>query len=141
MFARRSLFAVAVATVLGVVGCQSGTGTGAGTSTRPGGTAAAKKLTVTFKEGHTVQQGAEDDVMVTINRDNFSDPVSVKVEGLPDGVTADALTIASSDSTGTLKLRAAADAKVVESHAATVVADAPGVSTVKVPLKVTVRAK
>ena len=132
----------ALAVAVAAVGCQSGTGTGLSTSTKPGDTR-AKKLTVTVKEAHTVQQGAEDNVLVTINRDNFNDPVTVRVEGLPDGVTADPkdLVIAASDNTGTVKLQAAADAKVVTDHAATVTADAAGVQTVKVPLKVTVRAK
>jgi hypothetical protein len=133
------VFGAVLSVVLGGAGCQRGTGTGPGTSTE----ARPKKLTVMFKEAHSIEQGEEDRVLVTIDRDNFDDTVTVRIENLPEGVTAEPreVKIPPGENTTTFTLRAAKDAKPVVDHRATVVAEAPGVQTVKLPLKLTVRTK
>lgn len=80
-------------------------------------------------KSQTIKQGDTDEILVTINRDHFDDAVTVGLEGLPKGValTSDSKTsIASGDSTVTLKVKAADDADVGE-HKVTLFAQAPGV--------------
>ena len=119
------------AAVLAAAGCQESTSTGPAPSTPPSATspsAGQKKLTVMALESHTVKQGDTDNVLVTINRDNFTDPVSLNVEGLPAGVAVSgaAPTIASGDSSATIVLKAEPTAAVGE-HQVTLVAQAPGI--------------
>jgi hypothetical protein len=120
---------ILAALALVALGCQESTSTGPATppvSNAPADASAGqKKLTVMALESHTVKQGDTDNVMVTINRDNFNDPVTLAVEGLPTGVTGTAPTIAAGDSSATIVLKAEPTAAVGE-HSITLTAQAPG---------------
>lgn len=87
-----------------------------------------KKLTVMTKESHTVTQGDTDNVLVTINRDNFDDAVTIKLDGLPAGVALQGTSpvIAKGENSATLVLNADATAAVGE-HAIQLTAEAPGI--------------
>lgn len=133
---------------LAAMGCQESTTTGPGTSappagmsntgtaTNPSATGASntakdlKKLTVIAKESQSIQQGDEDKVLVTINRDNFNDAVSLRIDNLPKGVTVEesAPSIAAGDNTMTLTLKADGSAPVGE-YPVKLVAEAPGIET------------
>jgi len=74
----------------------------------------------------TIKRGETDNVLVTINRDNFNEPVNIRVTGLPKGVTVDSPKdpiIAANDNTMTIVLRAGADAATGE-HTVTLNAEA-----------------
>lgn len=124
--------ASALALVL-AVGCQQSTSTGpatppAGTAARPAtNTSTVKKLTVTAAKDQSIEQGESDKVMVTINRDNFDDPVTIKLNDLPVGVecTNNSVVIPAGSNSATLTLKAAEDAPVGE-HNVTIAAEAPG---------------
>jgi uncharacterized delta-60 repeat protein len=61
-------------------------------------------------ESAFVRQGASTDVEVTVDRQGFAGDVEVTAGGLPSGVTAQPLTIADGQDSGTLTLEAAGDA-------------------------------
>ena len=121
---------VLAALMLAVAGCQETMTTGPASPPTPGSTtdasAGQKKLSVMALESHTVKQGDTDNVLVTINRDNFNDAVTLGVEGLPMGVTATAPTIAASENSATIVLKAESTAAVGE-HQLTLTAQAPGI--------------
>jgi hypothetical protein len=80
------------------------------------------------KESHTVTQGDTDNVLVTVNRDNFDDAVTIKLDGLPAGVTLQGTSpvIAKGDNSATLVLNADATAAVGD-HTIQLTAEAPGI--------------
>lgn len=128
-------------------GCNKTTTTGPGSSTatkntNSAGQPAAKKLSLMAAKDQTIKQGAEDKVLVTINRDNFSDPVSVGFEGLPQGVTMVETNpvISGSDNTINLTLKAADDAAVGEKDV-TLFAKAAGVEKNTQTFKLTINKK
>lgn len=119
------------------VGCNQST-----TTTGPkGNVAGAKRLTLTAAKEQTIKRGDTDKVKVSISRDNFSEPVTIKITGLPKGVTvvgpADPVIVAA-DSSTTLTLQAAADADVGE-HAVTLSAEAAGVDKNTQAFRLTVK--
>lgn len=125
-------------------GCNKTTTTGPGSSTatrntNSAGQPAAKKLVLMAAKDQSIKQGEKDEVDVLINRDNFSDPVSVGFENLPAGVTMVETdpSIPGTDSKITLTLKAADDAAVGEKDV-TLFASAPGVekNTQKFKLKI-----
>ncbi|HEY8141728.1 MAG TPA: hypothetical protein VIG06_03620 [Kofleriaceae bacterium] len=61
-------------------------------------------------ESAFVRQGASIDVEVTVDRQGFAGDIEVTAGGLPSGVTAQPLTIADGQDSGTLTLEAAGDA-------------------------------
>jgi uncharacterized membrane protein len=72
--------------------------------------------------------------------DKFSDPVELKVTGLPEGVSIveKDMTLAKDVTTLKLTLKAAADAKAVDDHKVTVTASGGGMTpeaTIKVSVK------
>jgi hypothetical protein len=134
---RRAIGASALVALL-AIGCQQSTSTGpatppTGTAQRPTTTSpavnssAVKKLTVTAAKDQSIDQGESDKVLVTINRDNFDDPVTIRLNDLPVGVecTNNSVVIPAGSNSATLTLKAAADAPVGE-HNVTIAAEAPG---------------
>jgi len=110
-------------------GCENKTTTtgsvpGAGTS----GTAAVKKLTVKRPTGQSIKQGDSDQVSISINRDNFNDPVTIRLENLPKGVVCveSQVVVPAGEKSIKLTLKAAPDAEVGE-HDVKIAATAPGI--------------
>jgi hypothetical protein len=120
-------------------GCQKSTSTGPGGTTRSG-QPAAKKLTVMAAKDHTVKRG--DTEKITINRDNFNDPVTIQLSGLPKGVELvdKEAVIASGNSSATITLKAAPDAEMGE-HQVTIAAEVPGMEKNTQTFKLTVKDK
>jgi hypothetical protein len=81
----------------------------------PRGPDAAKKLTLTAPADASVIPGETATINVAIAREKFSDPVTLKFSGLPEGVTIveNDLSLAKDANSAKLTLRAAADAKAV----------------------------
>jgi hypothetical protein len=107
------------------IGCGNTTTTSGTTiSTRTGETV-TKKLSVTAAKEQTISRGSTDKVTVSVNRDNFNDPVVISFTGLPAGVEVveKDMTIASSASSITLTLKASAEAALGE-HNVTINAEA-----------------
>jgi len=104
----------------GTVGCGSKTATQDPTT--------GKKLTLTKPSNQTLTRGAAttNGVDIKIGRDNFTDPVTIKLD-LPKGVevTEKDMTIPTGDKSRTFNLKANADATPGD-HNATVTATAPG---------------
>jgi hypothetical protein len=125
--------------VLGIVvaltsGCRETT-----TLESPGG----KKLTVTKPSSLTIKQGTTEQIKVTITRTNFSDPVEVKFDKLPPGITVvDKKTeIPANDTMATMTFKADDNAPVISNHDATVTVVGPGdlKSTTTFPITITKR--
>ena len=76
--------------------------------------AKGKKLTLMKPADQTIKRGETNDVKITIKRDDFRDPVTVKFEGLPAGVRVqdEARQIAAEETTATFTLKAEPDASV-----------------------------
>jgi hypothetical protein len=125
-----------------VTGCQKTSTTGPGGTKVGGGTTDKKELTLTAATSQTLARGASDKVMLTINRDNFSDPVKVRFENLPTGVTVvdKDITIASGDNKATVTLQADATAPIGD-HQVKIVAEAPGVAPNEQAFKLTIKEK
>jgi hypothetical protein len=89
----RAIVSLAALAAVSLTGCSSGSG--------PEGS-----FTLTLSSGTlSINQGASGAVTVTITRDaDFDGAVTITVEGLPTGVTANALTIASGSTEGVLTL-------------------------------------
>jgi hypothetical protein len=105
------------------------------------GTGPAGAITISLASSSvTITQGGNGTVNVTLTRQNgFSEAVAVTVEGLPTGVTAAALSLPASQTSGTLTLTAASSAAVGTS-ALTVRATGPGVAAATASLSLTVQA-
>jgi len=127
---RTAFGSLALASLL-AVGCQQSTSTGPAPVSAPGTAhrqdAGLKKLTVTAAKDQSIEQGESDKVLVTINRDNFDDPVTIRLNDLPVGVECmnNDVVIPAGSNSATLTLKAALDAPVGE-HNVTIAADAPG---------------
>lgn len=89
----------------------------------PGG----KKLTLMKPADQTLTKGTPNQVMITINRDNFRDEVSVSFDNLPQGVTVQDKDkkIANGDSTASFTLLADANAALVQNHEVRVTVTGP----------------
>jgi len=98
-----TLAAVVSAGQLVVTGCQKSTTEG------PGG----KSLTITQPSDVTIKAGDKKDVKISITRKGFNDPVEVKFENLPKGVTLvdEGKKIGADESSGTFRFNASPDAK------------------------------
>lgn len=114
-----------------LVGCESRTVEG------PGG----KKLTLSQPANQTLRQGGTNDVLITINRDNFRDAVTVRFENLPEGVQLldRDKKIAAGDSRATFTLKADDTAPPVENHEVKVTVEGPDDMKVTEPFKITVK--
>jgi len=110
-------------------GCENkSTTTGSVPGPRPSGTAAVKKLTVKAPTSQSIKQGDSNQVSISIDRDNFNDPVTIRLEDLPTGVTCveNQVVVPAGEKSIKLTLKAAPDAMVGE-HDVKVDATAPGI--------------
>jgi len=105
----------------------------------PGG----KKLTVVKPADQTLRRGETNQITLTINRDNFRDPVDVKFENLPKGVQVQDKDkkIATGDNTATFTLVADASADLVENHEVKVSATGPDGMKVTETFRLSVKEK
>ena len=123
-------------------GCQKTTSTGPG-EVKNDGTTKVKKLTVVAAKSQTIKRGDTDKVLVTVNRDNFDDAVTVRLNDLPNGVELvgeNEAVIPRGSNSVTLELKASDDAEVGD-HNVTIAADAPGLSENTQTFKLTVKDK
>ena len=129
------VFSSLLAAVFLVAGC---TNRGPGTPDGDG----AKKLTLKAPADASLTQGETATINVVIAREKFNEPVTLKFTGLPEGVTIveNDPTIAKDATSAKLTLRAAADAKVMDSHAITITG-AGGGMTQEATFKVSVKKK
>jgi hypothetical protein len=96
------------------VGCgQTTTTTGPATSDK-NGTPAVKKLSVTAATQQTIALGGTDEVAIKISRENFNDPVTIRLSDLPQGIeTPDKeVVVPAGEVAAKFKLMANEDAKV-----------------------------
>jgi hypothetical protein len=127
--------------ILMPIGCEKASSTAP--STNPGRPQDVRKLEIMLSPDHTITQDSTDNIMVTVNRDNFKDEVKFDVRDLPTGVsliTADP-TVAADKNSITLQLKATADAKTVKDHPFKVVAKAKDIPEVVKDVKLTVKPK
>jgi hypothetical protein len=100
-----------------------------------------KKLSVTKPSSLTIKEGATEQVKISITRYNFTDPVEVKFERLPPGVTVveKKTEILSNDNSATFTFKADDNAPVVTNHEAAVTVTGPGDlrSTENFPITIT----
>ena len=128
---KRFLACSIVGLALVVVGCQEQKTTtqGPGGVNPRTGQEEAKKLTMSTAKEQTIKRGDTDKVKVSISRDNFKDPVRLRVDKLPKGVALvnpeDAVIPADSNST-TLTLKADQQAEPGD-HPVQITAEAPGI--------------
>lgn len=138
----RRLIALTLAVgLVGVIGCEVKSGTAPSTDpNKPGET---RKITIAVSGDHTVTQGETDDVLVTINRSNHKDEVTLEVSDLPQGVTLESkdVTIPADKSSVTLRLKADAAAPPVENHVFHIVGKAKDLTSEVLNVKLTVKAK
>ena len=91
--------------------------------------ASGEGLSIILKSDQRVGQGEMDEVLVTVNRDDFDGPVDIKFTGLPTGITLlNPGPIPRGDASRTYELQASAAAPPVENHAVTVTARAKSLS-------------
>lgn len=84
-----------------------------------------QKLTIVKPANSTIKRGETEKVSIVVTRDNFTGPVTVKFDKLPNGVT-----VVGSDNTiesneRTFVLSASSTADLVANHVATVTASGP----------------
>src|SRR5262249_35020777 len=104
---------------------------------------AARKLSLTAMDGHSITQDKTVEFMVHVTRDNFKEPVTVEVRDLPKGVTLETkdLTLPADKSDLTLTLKAAPDAPPITDHVFHVDAKSKDITTDPKGIKLTVKAK
>ena len=79
---------------------------------------------------------------VKISRENFTDPVSVRFEGLPPGVTTDnSTTFNNGQDSMNLNFHATAAAPAVTNQEVKIIAEASGGMATKLTMKLSVKAK
>jgi len=93
-------------------------------SVKKGSGAETKSVTVKTPEEVTLKQGDSAKIKVSITREKFDEPVTVKFKDLPEGVSIveTDMTIAKADKSAEFTLKAASDAKTVNDHKVTVTA-------------------
>jgi uncharacterized membrane protein len=147
---KKLLFLLTITSV--AIGCSKTTTTGpADTAPRGGynnaaprsgeGNAAVKKLTVTAANEQTINRGSTDKVLITINRDNFNDPVTISFSNLPQGIQVEGdkeMVIATGSNTLTVTLKADANATPGD-YNVTINAKAPGLETNAHQFKLTIK--
>ncbi|HYC78136.1 MAG TPA: hypothetical protein VEI02_10965 [Planctomycetota bacterium] len=100
-------------------------------------------LTLVEPGDQTLERGETNQIMVAINRDNFSGPVTIRFENLPRGVTVvePNPTIPAGERVKRFTLRADVDAAVVENHRVVIRADGADGLMVTEAFNVTVKAR
>ena len=101
-----------------------------------------KSITLTKPGNVTLKQGDTSSLKVSISRKGFNEPVEVKFDGLPEGVSIEETdrAIAKDKDSTTFNLKAKADAPVVTDKAVTVSVTG-GDLTSKETINVSVKAK
>jgi hypothetical protein len=133
----------AVAALALVVGCNKTTTVVSDKGGKPdtaGNT--TRTLTVTEDQSVSITKGQTAQVKVSIKRENFTDPVTVKLENLPTGVKVvdeAALKIPSDKTDTSITLKAEDNAAVVSDQKAMMVVTGPGDLKSTGSLKVTVK--
>ena len=124
------------------VGCKEGSSTAPATNPGKSG-AATRKLTVKSPGMQTITQDGTDEMTVSIDRDNFTGPVTIEVRNLPAGVTVltQELTLANEKSSTTVTLKAGPTAAPVSDHVVTLAAKAADMPEAVTDFKLTVKAK
>jgi ABC-type glycerol-3-phosphate transport system substrate-binding protein len=141
---KRLIYSILGVAVVGLAGCQQGSSTAS--STNPSAPGAKRVLKVTSPGEQTITQDQTDDFTISINRDNFTGPVDIKLENLPGKVkqvTTD-MTIPDGKDSLTVTIKAEPDAGVVEDHVVTVTATAKNqtdMQPAKTDFKLDVKAK
>lgn len=137
----KKLLAILALSVTAIIGCEKKSGTAP--STDPNQPNAVRKLTLMASGDHTITQGETDDVILTINRDNFKEQVTVEVGDLPKGVTLDTrdLTIPADQSKITIRLKAAADAPATKDATFHITGKSKDIKSEPMNVKLTVKAK
>jgi hypothetical protein len=138
----RMLYAAALSVgLLCPIGCEQKSGTAP--STDPAKPGAVRKLTIRVSGDHTITQDKTDEVMINVDRDNFSGPVTLDVRSLPKGVSVDTkeMTVPADKPVFTLTLKAAPDAQPVVDHKFQIVAKAQDIPEVVTDVKLTVKSK
>jgi hypothetical protein len=137
--------ALAACALAAVVGCNTSTSTAPGTSrsTDRAADGTTRELSVSVRGNQVITQDRTDEITVMIDRDNFSAPVDIKVDDLPDGVklVTEEKTIPADKDSLTITLKAAADAPPVTDHPAKVTAKAQDMPPAETTFKLTVKAK
>ncbi len=126
---KRTAILSAIGLALAIAGCQETTSTGPATKTTDSGKPAIKKLSLVAATSQTIKQGATDDVSIKITRDNFDDPVTIRLNDLPAGVelVGQEAIIPAGQNSIKLQLKATPDAAVGE-HQVKIDAQAPGLA-------------
>jgi len=112
-------------------GCENKTTTTGSVPAAPGtapGTGTVKKLTIKGPTGQSIKQGDSNQVSISVNRDNFNDAVTIRLEDLPKGITCveDKVVVPAGEKSIKLTLKAAPDAEIGE-HDVKIDATAPGI--------------
>lgn len=109
-----------------VVGCDTKKAESTAPSKNPEKPGVARKLTVKSPGSQTVTQDKTDELTVSIDRDNFSAPVTIELKNLPKGVTVETkdLTLPADKNSLTVTVKAAPDAPAIVDHPVTVTAKA-----------------
>ena len=131
-------FFVLVATTL-VAGCNNTTTTTAPAVTTRG-EPVTKSLKLTAAKDQTIARGATDKVSIGVTRENFDEPITITLSGLPAGVeiVEKESTIRTGSSNLMLTLKASSDAALGE-HSVTITADASGMPRNSQTFKLTVK--
>jgi len=137
----KKLFAVLTLGLAGVLGCENKSGTAP--STNPSQPNAVRKLTIMASGDHTITQNETDDVILTVNRDNFKEDITIEVMDLPKGVTLDSkdMTIPADQNKITIRLKADADAPPTKDHTFHIVGKSKDIKSDAMNVKLTVKAK
>lgn len=126
---KRTTIISAISLALAIAGCQETTSTGPAVKTTDSGKPAVKKLSMVAATSQTIKQGESDDLSIKITRDNFTEPVTIRLNDLPAGVevVGKEAVIPAGQNSIKLQLKAAPDA-LVGDHQVTIDAQAPGLA-------------
>ena len=114
-------------------------GCGSGTITAVKGN---KKLVLTLPDSTTVTQGETAQISLKLARENMADAVTVRVEALPPGVTADnSVTFPPGSDNVSFKVTATPAAAAVSGHEVRLIMEAQGGFATKGTFKLSVKAK
>lgn len=124
------------------VGCGK-TETASAPSKDPAKPNSPRKLSVTAPSSQTVTQDRADEMTVSVNRDNFTGPVTIELKNLPKGVTVETkdLTLPADKNSLKVTIKAAPDAPAVVDHVVQVMAKAADMPDVASDFKLTVKTK
>lgn len=111
----------ALALVVAGLGCEKSTVEGP----------AGKKLTVVQPSNQTIKRGETNEIAIKVTRTNISDPLTVKFDGLPKGVTVvEEKKITPDQNSVNYTLHAALDADLVQNSQSKVTVSTPdGIKT------------